>query len=100
MGELKAVSDELYRVLLDTQKIPEFKKFCLVGGTNLALRYQHRVSVDIDLFTDEMVDYEKFNRISKFMKEVFGDKLKDERVFRDAIKNPSYICPVLYSREK
>ena len=29
-----------------------FAPFRLVGGTNLSLRYGHRKSVDIDLFTD------------------------------------------------
>ncbi len=33
--------------------IPEFDSFGLVGGTNLALRYGHRVSVDLDFFTKE-----------------------------------------------
>lgn len=29
-----------------------FALFRLVGGTNLSLRYGHRKSVDVDLFTD------------------------------------------------
>lgn len=31
---------------------PMFNCFRLVGGTNLALRFNHRISTDIDLFTD------------------------------------------------
>ncbi|MDR6806232.1 putative nucleotidyltransferase component of viral defense system [Dyadobacter sp. BE34] len=31
--------------------LPELAAFSLVGGTNLALRLGHRISVDIDLFT-------------------------------------------------
>jgi len=33
-----------------------FEHFCLVGGTNLALRYGHRISVDLDFFTKEKFD--------------------------------------------
>ncbi len=33
-------------------KIEAFKPFRLVGGTSLSLRYGHRMSDDIDLFTD------------------------------------------------
>ena len=33
-------------------EIDEFKPFRLVGGTSLSLRYGHRMSDDIDLFTD------------------------------------------------
>ena len=32
------------------------KDFYLVGGTALALHYGHRLSVDIDLFTDQPFD--------------------------------------------
>ncbi len=32
--------------------IEEFAPFRLVGGTSLSLRYGHRMSDDIDLFTD------------------------------------------------
>jgi hypothetical protein len=31
-------------------EIPELHPFNLVGGTALALKYGHRVSVDLDLF--------------------------------------------------
>jgi predicted nucleotidyltransferase component of viral defense system len=34
-------------------KMPELEQFHLVGGTNLSLRYGHRLSIDIDLFTNE-----------------------------------------------
>lgn len=37
-------------------EVPELNSFLLVGGTNLALRFGHRVSVDLDFFTSE-----KFN---------------------------------------
>lgn len=36
-----------------------FNPFRLVGGTNLSLRFGHRISEDIDLFTD--VEYGSLN---------------------------------------
>ncbi|CAN5879682.1 nucleotidyl transferase AbiEii/AbiGii toxin family protein [soil metagenome] len=39
--------------------IPELNKFYLAGGTNLSLRYGHRISVDLDLFSTEDFDKEE-----------------------------------------
>ncbi|MBO9614820.1 MAG: nucleotidyl transferase AbiEii/AbiGii toxin family protein [Dyadobacter sp.] len=36
--------------------LPELASFSLVGGTNLALRLGHRISIDIDLFTANTFD--------------------------------------------
>lgn len=33
--------------------LPSLNQFALAGGTNLALRYGHRQSIDLDLFTDQ-----------------------------------------------
>lgn len=38
--------------LLTLMKAAEFEPFRLVGGTSLSLQLGHRMSVDIDLFTD------------------------------------------------
>ena len=46
------VTPLLKKVLRQLMDEPLFAPFRLVGGTNLSLRYGHRLSVDIDLFTD------------------------------------------------
>jgi len=33
-------------------EIPELKGFSLVGGTALSLLYGHRISIDLDLFSN------------------------------------------------
>ena len=33
--------------------MPPLQQFALVGGTNLSLRFGHRLSIDLDLFTNE-----------------------------------------------
>lgn len=48
----ETVSPMLKDVLIELMENELFAPFRLVGGTNLSLRYGHRKSVDIDLFTD------------------------------------------------
>jgi len=48
----KTVNGLLRETLLLLMKSKEFDKFRLVGGTALSLQLGHRISVDIDLFTD------------------------------------------------
>lgn len=50
----------------------ELKAFRLVGGTNLALVYDHRYSVDIDMFTDADYGSVDFNRIDTAMHNIFS----------------------------
>ncbi|MET6999457.1 nucleotidyl transferase AbiEii/AbiGii toxin family protein [Chitinophaga defluvii] len=40
-------------MLKDLMQHEEFKNFRLVGGTALSLHLGHRMSIDIDLFTDQ-----------------------------------------------
>ena len=51
-----AVSDALWDILLKLSASPDLKGFRLVGGTALALHLGHRISVDIDWFTDSTFD--------------------------------------------
>lgn len=43
-------------VLKQLMAIPELHDFALVGGTALAIRYQHRLSIDLDLFSVKNFD--------------------------------------------
>ena len=38
-------------------ELPSLRPFSLVGGTALALRYGHRISIDLDLFVHEKFDH-------------------------------------------
>lgn len=46
------VSKTLTKCLKELMNEPLLKDFVLVGGTSLSLQLGHRVSIDIDLFTD------------------------------------------------
>lgn len=56
MLHTEAVESGTFSLLEKLMELPALKQFSLVGGTTLALRYGHRSSEDIDLFS-----HEKFN---------------------------------------
>ena len=54
----ETVSDALIGVLNRLMLMPDLARHRLVGGTALALQIGHRISVDIDLFSDSTSDYQ------------------------------------------
>ncbi len=60
------------RMLMD---VPELKEFALVGGTALSLLYGHRMSVDLDLFSNK--PFENSDAIAA-LKRTFGDSFITE----------------------
>lgn len=63
----KTVNDLLRETLLLLMQSKEFKDFRLVGGTALSLQLGHRISVDIDLFTDAEYGSIDFDAIEEFL---------------------------------
>lgn len=57
---MKAVSPVLYKTIKELQSLKNLKPFALAGGTNLAIRYDHRESIDIDLFCTEIIGFKGF----------------------------------------
>lgn len=62
MLHLETVKQSTYELLKKLMKVPELSAFVLVGGTNLSLKFGHRISIDLDLFTNT-----KFDRDEVFM---------------------------------
>lgn len=56
MLQPQSVPPGLLGVLEKLMAVEKLQNFRLVGGTALALQFGHRVSVDIDLFTDKSLD--------------------------------------------
>lgn len=52
MLQYSTIKPESLELLKQLMQIPELNNFSLVGGTALALRYGHRISVDLDLFSN------------------------------------------------
>lgn len=63
------VNKLLKEVLERTMASPVFSEFNLVGGTSLSLQLGHRISVDIDLFTEAAYDSIDFDAIRRFFNE-------------------------------
>lgn len=59
------VSEILWEILNELMHFEELSSFRLVGGTSLSLQLGHRMSVDIDLFTDAEYGTIDFNVIDK-----------------------------------
>jgi len=65
------VSPLLLSILQDLMKASVFEDFRLVGGTSLSLQLGHRLSVDIDLFTDNVYDSVDFKEIDKYLRKKY-----------------------------
>lgn len=65
------VSPLLRDILSQLMAQPEFTPFCLVGGTSLSLQLGHRISIDIDLFTDAPYGSLDFHTIQSKLRSMF-----------------------------
>ena len=65
------VSPLLRDILSQLMAQPEFTPFCLVGGTSLSLLLGHRISIDIDLFTDAPYGSLDFHAIQSKLRSMF-----------------------------
>jgi hypothetical protein len=71
----QAVSPELLRTIYELQELPSLSAFRLAGGTNLALRFEHRQSVDIDLFSNEMIGFAGFEIVQSEIEALYSGNL-------------------------
>lgn len=53
-------------VIKELMEEPALSDFYLGGGTNLAIKYNHRVSIDIDLFSSGIVGRKKMHEMRTF----------------------------------
>ena len=111
------VSDNLWVSLNKLMKIEELKSFRLVGGTSLSLQIGHRMSVDIDLFTDAPYDSIDFDRIDEVIcstfptvemgyggnnsmgKSYFVGTSKEDLVKLDIFYTDSFVFPLLIEQD-
>lgn len=69
---VETVEPQTLRLLNRLMASSALKNFCLVGGTGLSLRYGHRKSIDLDLFSTVQFDNEEL--LSKLRLEGFEFK--------------------------
>lgn len=60
---MAAVSAELLETIIELQGLSSLKNAVLGGGTNLAIRYDHRESIDIDLFFSGIIGKSGYKEI-------------------------------------
>ncbi len=75
MLHFKTVEPNTLSVLEQLMEMPALKNFSLVGGTALSLLYGHRMSVDLDLFSNK--PFENAD-ITKALKKKFKNKFVSE----------------------
>lgn len=70
---MSAVTPVLLQTIKQLQALPSLSQFALAGGTNLAFRFNHRQSQDIDLFCNQIVGVKHFETIEAEVKSFFGE---------------------------
>ena len=68
------VNEYLYTNLHKLINLDVLRTFFLVGRTNLALRFKHRISIDIDLASENHVSKKDFEKIVKEIESNYPDK--------------------------
>lgn len=91
------VSSSLLSNILSLMTLSTLSNFHLGGGTSLAIKYNHRVSTDIDLFSKDVVGVQKMLEIAKEIQET----LKPEylTVLNKNQENLSFIRTILNPNE-
>ncbi|WP_121965763.1 nucleotidyl transferase AbiEii/AbiGii toxin family protein [Myroides sp. N17-2] len=69
------IDKRILSTIIELQELEFLKPFYLAGGTNLALRFNHRRSEDIDLFCEEIIGINGFAHIERELTRVFKDRI-------------------------
>ena len=85
MLQIKTVEPSTLALLKELMQIEELQEFSLVGGTALSLKYGHRISVDLDLFSENNFD-------NNFIKSVLKEKYKSNFLLEGDIEKFGIFC--------
>ncbi len=72
--KIDPVDTSQFALLKELFQKPYLQDYYLVGGTNLAIRYEHRHSVDLDLFTFKPFNKEYSDHLHKQLHADFSDR--------------------------
>lgn len=72
---MAAISPDLLTTILELQSLKSFKDSALGGGTNLAIRYGHRISTDIDIFFPFIIGKDGYKAIEKEVQSFYGERV-------------------------
>jgi len=68
----ETINPPLKAILRQLMREPLFDSFRLVGGTGLSLQMGHRLSVDLDLFTNSIYGSLNFDEIDQYLRKQFS----------------------------
>jgi hypothetical protein len=69
------MTKSLLTLIHELQALETLKGFSLAGGTNLAIRFKHRNSIDIDLFTPHLIGIDGWNAIQQALHKQYGSDI-------------------------
>ena len=73
---MEAIRKELFNLIIELQSLNSLQSFTLAGGTSLSIRFNHRYSIDIDLFTNKVVGKSGLELIENEIRAFYKDSLK------------------------
>lgn len=95
MSHSTTVSLELLETIHQLQQLSSLSEFGLAGGTNLALRYGHRISVDIDLFSPSMIGIRGLETICEEIRKIFGERILSSQLINDDLADQYCFARIL-----
>jgi len=72
---MSAISASLLNTIRELQSFESFNESALGGGTNLAIRYGHRISTDIDIFFPHIIGKNGYEQIKKEVLDYYGARI-------------------------
>lgn len=69
------MTETLLTLIRELQAVEQLHLFSLAGGTNLAIRFNHRKSIDIDLFTNTIVGTQGWKNIEQSIRNKYGSSV-------------------------
>jgi len=72
---MSAISQGLLKTIRELQSFESFEESALGGGTNLAIRYHHRISTDIDVFFPHVIGKAGYERIKDEIQNFYGARV-------------------------
>ena len=79
MLQYQTVEPATLDLLKQIQQLTVFSSHRLVGGTSLALQFGHRLSIDLDFFSENLIEHEEILmniKHQKVMRKIIFTKMK------------------------
>ena len=80
-------------------QVPELSDFHLGGGTNLAIKYNHRESTDIDMFSANVVGNERMADIAATLEETYRNNNIETTLVNSGSENLSFINAYIHKND-